>query len=349
MKTAPALLSATAVGLAVVASGAGASAASAAPVTAACATTSDHVPSDGGEFGDNWYMDCIPQYGVGKAEFTIEAEGEEFPEGFADLDTPGVTATSTLDADAVEAYVGPDARSGFRDFSRTDSDDPTDPDYDASPSTQAYAGGVVLPITSVRSGSTAELPADCSAGDATYSGVYVLTYGTASTTFSQVVAGQTIDYRVTAAPTAPLLLALNLDPDTGDYVEDAPFCAVYGDQIVQLSELAFPGVFDATAFYSLLEEIVFTENGLTTLSPEGADVIDLGSFTRYIAPVTPPVVEPAPSAPAVAPAAIPAAQPELANTGADATLPLSLAGGGLLAAGLALVVARVVAARRRRA
>ncbi|TPX00861.1 hypothetical protein FJ656_30585, partial [Schumannella luteola] len=97
MRKTTALLSAGTIG--VVAVGAGAAAPAAAVVDTPCETFADHESI--GDPSDNWYMECIPQYGLGKVEFTLDAPDSGFPDGFDPLTA---TRSNSPDSSGVNPY-----------------------------------------------------------------------------------------------------------------------------------------------------------------------------------------------------------------------------------------------------
>jgi len=162
---------------------------------------------------------CVPQYGLGKAEFTVEGVGTDIPAGF-DLTTATVTGTTGPDADALTAYygdlsgsenVGPAVFAGaFTYF--------TGPDA-VTATTQGYRAWVAAPVTSTMNYSSGLVDADYSSAtidlDAASAGAGSdileacslpttgsiagvagsISFGAVSTTYEQVIDGAT--YTVT--------------------------------------------------------------------------------------------------------------------------------------------------------
>jgi LPXTG-motif cell wall-anchored protein len=335
MKKTLALLGATALGII----GAGATAVpaqAAAPALAACDDVSDHFVA---QPNAEWYADCVPQFGAGKVEFSIDTE--DAPEGFLPLTDASVTATTDLDVEAANDYDL--AEEGFVKgaFIKLDSnddivddidDDIDDDDDDDAPSTeQSYYATLAAPITGVRGLSVSDLPEQC---DDEYDAAYVVTYGAVTTSFVQTVAGEEVRYDITATP-APKTIAFNVTEGefSGALDYSAPFCVTDGTRTA-----AFTGS-ERPPLPSFIASGQIERNGDVTISPfveaydsetGGTTNADLGTFARYVAPVVEePVTQPA--------AADDSA--ELAETGADAS-PALIGAGGLLVAGLAALVFR---------
>ena len=111
MKKSVALASASVLGVGAVALGG--TSAQAAPVVDACTTANDHTISYP-DIGDNWYMDCIPQYGLGKVEFTIGSDVDLPPE-FLPISDPSVASVASNTGPAASTYFGDTAPpAGFR-------------------------------------------------------------------------------------------------------------------------------------------------------------------------------------------------------------------------------------------
>jgi LPXTG-motif cell wall-anchored protein len=203
---------------------AGALGASAAPASAAtplCTNAlNDHVVNpDVAPATDAWYMTCVPQYGMGKAEYSITAPEGGFPVDYSLADGHQTVVSSTPTAAQVESYFGdfyhddhrgtaPVYTGAFINLTlNADASTSTTQVYDAFdsnlPMTAAY------PITSVAKLTTA-LPAACSPDGETYEGEYVVNYAPITTTFSELVGTKV--YKTTVTLTAPTLyLGLNFD------------------------------------------------------------------------------------------------------------------------------------------
>lgn len=339
MRKALALAGAAAIGVG--ASTIAAAPAAAEPVTEPCEGFIDHLTITG-EVNDNWYMDCVPQYGLGKAEFTIHAGEEpadgdpppadEFPDGFTPLSDPSVTATTSLDPGlaAYELFDSPERRGAFPVLMQT-ADTPT---------SQDYLGLVYAPITGVASGSeeniTAEMVALCEPEltDAVVDGelvAFVASFGPTDTTFTQTVDGEEWAYTISTPP-PPVAFFLFVDEDEL-IVTDAPLCITDG-----VGHIAGVGIGDVD-FEDPVESLgFFAYVALALVSPLPEQIEELedlefpelrfiGDFYRQ---VEEPIEEEEPT---------PAA-PTLPATGSDVAGAAGLAGAlALLGIGLASAAA----------
>jgi LPXTG-motif cell wall-anchored protein len=306
----------------------------AAPAQAAdlepCTSATQHDIT-GNTTASPWYSDCVPQFGLGKVEFSIDSD-IDFPETFADLTDPTVDVQTNVDSEAATAYSdGNVITNGFADLQRTDG---------GSAHSQTYSGQIAFAVAGVGPAPEAEWPEDCFPDDATtYGAMWKVTYVPTTVTFTQTVDGEEWVYSITSAP-PPLYLGL---PAEGSNSEAT--CASSGDYLLQGDGNT---VRDDEVY--LLHAAYIT--GSSILSPfpvpnesiEQASVGQLGAFRRVlpVPPTTPPT--PVPVVPvAIAPAPAPAPEPVLAATGLDAMVPFLGAASavGLGALGLVLV-------RRRR-
>ena len=252
--------------------------AQAADVVDLCLTSADHIAGVG---GDNWYMDCVPQYGLGRVGFDILSE-TGFPAGFAKLDdSSAVSSSSANTGPAASAYFGvvpPPA--GFTELTYIDSFT-TDRQY--------YNGRVIVPVASVNAIAPTELPDACDGG--TYSNSYIVTYTPATVVFTQVVDGVEWRYDVVVAPD-PLYLGLSLVGGVFDPL--GSMCAVGGGEFGS----GFPLFGVNEAFPSDEWDLVI---GLaTTGDDDGATVTpyfgtgkglpQLADTSRYVAPRQLPVM-----------------------------------------------------------
>jgi LPXTG-motif cell wall-anchored protein len=301
------------------------------PALAACDSVDEHFVDQPTE---QWYTDCVPQFGAGKVEFSIDTE--DAPEGFVPLTDESVTVTTDLDTEAAADYgLGEYEYGAFTVLDAPDDDqgdqDEQEEQEDAA-TTQRYYGIITAPITGVAGVDLASLPEEC---DADYETAYVVTYAPVTTTFTQTVAGEEWRYDVTATP-VPKTIAFSVN-DEGFFDQGEPLCISDGTTTEALDGQG-PG-----SEYAALTQIqgggesdvyVTLAPFVEPLSSEEPGLADLGTFARYVAPVV--------EQPVTQPAADDDAE-ELAETGADAS-PALIGAGGLLAAGLAALVFR---ARRR--
>lgn len=340
MKKALAVVGATAIGVGT--STLAAAPAAADPVTEPCGSFSDHLLGVE-ELPDNWYMDCVPQYGLGKAEFAIHADDgpppvEEFPDDFLPLTDPGVTATTTLDPGLLayqDIFPGGAERRGAFAFIENTEDLPT---------SQTYIGMLHAPITGVSAVNLEEEISEelalaisdlCGPILVGYDGpgvpvVFAAEYGATDTTFTQTVDGEDWTYTITATPETTYFFLFQ-DPETGWVDEEAPFCVTDGiGAIGGLGSLAdvdpedpFNDIQDLFAVIGLAFVAPFPEDIFGGEIPSLDDFRFIGDFYRL---VDAPEPEPEP------------AGPTLPATGSDAAGAMGLAGAlALLGAGLASV------------
>lgn len=321
MKKTLAAIGASVLGLGSVAAGAAIPAnAASGPTEGACANIQDQIEATG-NITDNWFQDCVPQYGIGKAEFTIVPDEdnptEEFPEGFVDLSEvgdPAITVSSTLDTSAIGAY-----------FSEVDAPEQVAPIYaiqnlESTPTSRTYGASVFAPVASI--GVATDVPADvaaaCDVDTIDYEGGWVATYKPIDATYSQTIGGEKWDYTITGTPKPSYFY---IAEDEGTFcVTDGTYTIVEDGQGTSNLQILFGGVF--TYIPGSVEE------GLS-------DLQSLGVFSRN-------GLEPAP-------VPVPPAAPQLAATGADAASLVApgLIAGGVLAAGGALMIASALRKRRQ--
>jgi hypothetical protein len=312
----------------------GAAFAGAAPAAAAvplphCTNVNQHTVS-ANAISQPWYMDCIPQYGLGKAEFNITST-DPYPAGYSLLDGHQ-TITSSVNDVAAAAYLGVPESSLEGQFESLDG--PQSP----TATSQSYGGGAsptrgIFPIASVASLNPASLPAGTSGcfpntvTPETYAHAYTVRFSPVTTTFKETIAGKVWTNVITATP-QPLLLGLNFvaSPGTG-FDTTAALCASSGG-----TSLVADG--NGSVNWGLVSEDEATLDmgfdGVNSLDPTAnASTMLLGTFAT-----TDPAVK--------------TAVPVLAETGYDAA-PAGLLSGGLLFGGIALLALRFVGSARRRA
>ncbi|MCU1469996.1 MAG: hypothetical protein JWQ39_1145 [Glaciihabitans sp.] len=283
-----------------------------------CTTSAQHFLSTTADGTQGWYMDCIPQYGMGKAEFTITSENADhptrtFPTGFTLTDSATTTTTTTDDKSAIAAYFTPSMFTGA--FTGFASKSTTDPAHSL-----AYQGYVALPVISVVHTDISKLPAACTSAAQTYTGVYAINFKPVTTTFTKTISGIKWKYKVTATPHT-LFLGLNFA--SGNFT-DAPQCAATAG-----ASLYAGGIADGANYFTITNDNA-TLDGSNTLDPFVGPFLssaDLG----IIAPAADP----------------PVAGPSLALTGINAA-PAEWLGGGLIAAGLLFLGLRFAGFGRRR-
>jgi len=301
---------------------AGAAPANAAPLPS-CTGIDQHTVSANANTQD-WYMDCVPQYGLGKAEFTITST-TPYPTGYS-LTDGQQTITSSVDDTAAASYLGvsPTTLDGhlesLSEFGST------------SPTTQAYGGSnssthAIFPIASVAPLDPADLPSGATGcfpntvTPETYAHAYTVTFSPVTTTFKETVGDEVLTNVITAAP-APLILGLNFvaSPGTGFDPTEALCASSDGTSLVADNSSSTSWV-PVSQDEATLDTALFTGN---SLDPSGdGTAINLGTFATTDTPV-------------------------LAETGYDAA-PAGVLGGGLLFGGMALIALRFVGSARRRA
>jgi len=197
------------------------------PAHAASATTCDSYNDMAWSDGvDNWFQSCIPQYGLGKVEFTISSD-TDFPADFKDLTDPSVTLTTTADVADINAYFGETLTSPLSGLSRTD--DGTDPKlqrYQASevaPLSLDGAQGGVFRVASATAVSPSNLPVDC--GPFSYADAYAVTFEPLDVTFTQTVNGEPWVYHIVFSPET-LYIGGTVGP--GGWDGSQPLCMVQG-------------------------------------------------------------------------------------------------------------------------
>lgn len=307
MKKSLALASASAVGLGMVACGA-AGTAQAAPVTEPCTDATAHEYSTV-ELGDNWFMDCVPQFGMGKAEFTISS-ADPLPPAFLPLDDPGVTSVFSGNGAAAAAYFGdPPAPFGFVDL--TNSGDPLD-----------YTGSPIFPITAVGAIDPATLPASCEGGTHSYGNAYSVTYAPVTITFTQIIDGIEWSVDVTYTPQA-IALGLNFTvPFDGTLDFDQAQCISNASG----TDTFFVFESDPLAESMIAEWALLSSQSTLPPQPLAIDTMNFGNFELQQN-------------------AIPG--PGLADTGAEIS-PIALGAGGIALLGGAVLVMVSRASKRRR-
>lgn len=296
MKKSVAAASASAMGLGLVALGG--SPAVADDVVIPCTDMTEHVPASA-PIPDNWFMECVPQFGVGKAEFTVTST-YTLPGDFLPLDDPGVTSTYSGDAAAAAAYVGVSGLpAGFSSFTEV--------------GPLQFEGNPIFPITGVSAILPEDLPSGCDPLNLAYGNAYRVDYAPVVITFTQSAGGY--DWSVTlnfAAPSMFLGLSFNA---SGSAILDpsAPQCLSDGSETV----LAPGG--SSTA---VLPVLLWIDNGAGEGLPPmvfgTTDLQNLGAF---------PLVR---SGGATAPG--------LADTGAEASSTVVGLGAVALLAGAALLI-----------
>lgn len=347
MKKSLAALGASVLGLGAATAGAAPAIAEPAPLEP-CANISDQF-STTFDLNEEWFQDCIPQYGLSKTEFTIVADENnptvDFPSDFAPLsdyiseEDSGIQATTTVDSAALAAYFG----------SNTENGAPIVPvlpvaTLDNSVGSQTYLTFTVAPIDAVGPATPETTPADViSACDLEGWGTdspldvlgWVASYDPVDTTFAQTAGGASWAYTVTAQSKPTYFFLVDDGDFVGACVTDGESALVFDDvdsELYYLFILVTPFLpEDLDGWVSppaptSVEELLHAVTSNPSFAAIGdSGLYDLGTFARDVP------------------------KPQLAATGADASALLvpALIGGGVLVVGGALVVITLV--RRRRA
>ncbi len=307
MRKTTALLSASTLGVVAVAAGAVAPASADIITEPKCETFEDHLSDDLMAVDTDWYMECVPQYGLGKAEFTLEAPDSGLPD---DFDLLTASRTNSPDASGIAPY--------YEDFFG-DTDEPLDAWInpieveESDPGVLRVGAMLVAPVSSV--GRLDEAPAAVGAAcelesypEGTESITFVSNFAPVTTTFSFVGAdGVTYEAPVTATPDPTYYVFI--EPSDADPEATEPIVCITDTHQTASTEseegpsVAFVGLLTVPP-YVWFEEIV-----------EGSDELPgLGSF-RFAA-VDDGSAEPQP-------------EPELAATGSENAVPLAIAAGVL--------------------
>jgi hypothetical protein len=303
MKKTIAAISASVLGLS------GALVATAAPAGAStpdCTSKGQHNVSATADGTQDWYMDCIPLYGLGKAEIGISTTAAKpFPAGYS-LGDGHQTVTSNIDETAASAYFGSPATGAFLDLA--------EPDAGNTPTHQRYSVSAIFPIASVAK-STAPLAPECTAGNAVYDGVYVITYEPTTTHFSEKIGTKTWTATVATTP-SPMTLALNFAG--GNIDPGNPICVTSNGSTRQLPN-------DTNGNWTVAARNQATNSvgtNSSSLDPYSDLSRELGDFATTVS--SPAATDTSDSD-----------DPELAATGLDPRGPLAAALAFLLAGGLA--------------
>ena len=295
-------------------------------ITTPCTNVEQHTLGTSG--GTNWYMDCIPQYGAGKAEFSIAASASDptatFPAGFEPLSDSAVPATASVDSPAGAAPYF-DLTAPTKGFLTLEEDT-----ADSTTSQQTYEGVMIYKIAGVQSVPITSLPADCATTGDPYLSAWEVTYEPATVTYDETVGGNKYQYTVTSTPN-PLFLGLPLDTtdnNTPNVSPTASFCASDGTNFIQAEE------------DSVEADYIYLAHA-TVSSDDPSEAISLAPYPNFD--------EDSDAFPSVGLLGTfdPAITPILATTGVDPT-PAGLFGTGLAILGAGAVVTSNLRRRRSR-
>lgn len=266
MKKSMAVASASALGVGMVAFGAVPGAA-ADDVTTPCTSVDDHDPSEN-EFFDNWLMDCVPQFGMGKAEFTVTSD-YSLPDDFLPLDDPGVTVTYSGDATAAADYFGVSGQpAGWWNLT-LDSPPGSDPLH--------YLANPIVPVSGVGAAELGDLPASCETDSNSYTHIYRADYEETSWVFEQTAGG--FDWSVTVTlPATTVFLAFTRDTNNSFNIPllGTPVCLTNG---VRTALGTWGDDFMLDTLVSWFDWGPETESALTPLPlAESESQADMGEF-----------------------------------------------------------------------
>jgi hypothetical protein len=326
----------------------GAVAAAAAPALAVapkCTESLQHEVNPSVSPTDSWYMECIPQYGMGKAEFTITTDStHRFPAGYS-LDDGHQSVTSSPTAAQVKAYFQAEASEeslaatytgAFVNLTEASTDSTTTSQVYGIDDSTPFGATVAYPIESVGL-ATGELPADCtpSGSGATYEGEYKVVFGTTTTHFTQVI--DSVAHSVTVAYTPPpLYLGLNFDSSSAfGFDESKPLCASSGALTNFAADYDPSGPDDGFDWASIALNATTLPPTLETLSPADGPITDLSDADSFFAATVTNFGSFATTS-----------TPVLATTGTDPR-PAGTLGAGLLSVGILAMIVGVVRRRRR--
>ncbi len=320
----------------------------AAPPLEPCTDILDQVESIG-DFNEVWLGDCIPQYGLGKVEFTIVADEDNpatpLPEGFTDLndaflseDSPVATST-TLDTAAIEAYFFDTEAEGIMPITAIALDDET-------PESQTYVALTVVPIASTGQATAENTPADVvSACEISWPAPedeapdtigWFATFDPVDTTYTQTVGAAQWTYTITGQSNPSYFFFTYDSVDDEEYV-----CVTDGESVISEPLDSIEGIEELIVFLGAMPFISpdvcfceipssFEQAVAEFEAGDGSSFAAIGDSGLYDLGIFGP------------------SKPQLAATGADAgslLVPALIAGGVVIVGGTLITLAVV---RRRR-
>lgn len=328
MKKPLAALGASVLGLGTVA----ATPAAAEPPRPEC-TTIDEQLAVGELTNGVWYHDCVPQYGLGKVEFTIVPDGDdpavEFPEAFERLDLAedpgtGITMSTTLDSAAIAAYWEEPEGSFIPPIAPVRVVTSTE-------NSQTYTASVIAPIATAGPASEETTPAgvaeSCAVAD--WTRAWVATYDPIDTTFRQVVDGAEWSFTI-AAQSDPTYVFIDVDAETVCLTdgETTSVFSIAGAQTALGRIAPFRSPLESGSPVSTEAILELDAEAIVPAELGTSGYFDIGVFERDAAPT-----------------------PQLAATGSDASTTLiagSAAGAAAVLGGAVLAALGLVGRRRRR-
>ena len=207
------------------------------------------------DFSQAFVMPCVPQYGLGKIEFTISSD-HDLPQGFALEDGLATAVTDDFNIQDVVDYAGVGAAdtlslqsfSAFQSMYRVDDG--------SDPTSATYQALLILPLESVEVVDVADLPAECTG---TYTHAYRVAAQSRTTTFTGQTGLTAWSVPITVTPT-PIQFAVNMSADGTTTNGDS--CISILDQTQPISGVTDPLIYKAGTMI-LLGLGVFAAAGLT--------------------------------------------------------------------------------------
>ena len=207
------------------------------------------------DFSQAFVLPCVPQYGLGKIEFTI-ASDHDLPEGFSLEDALSTAVTDDFDIMDVADYAGVttnedlsfQSQSAFQSIYRVDDG--------SNPMSATYQALLILPLESVEVVDLADLPAECTG---TYTHAFRVAAQSRTTTFTGQSGLTAWSVPITVTPT-PIQFAINMSADGTTTNGDS--CISILDQTQPISGVYDPFIYKAGTML-LLGLGVFAAAGLT--------------------------------------------------------------------------------------
>lgn len=266
------------------------------------------------DFSQQYVLPCVPQFGLGKIEFTINSD-HDLPTGFALEESLATAVTDDFDINEVIDYVGVNAEdasvqssSAFQGIYRIDDG--------SDPTSATYQALLILPLESVEVVALGDLPSACTG---TYTHAFRISAEERTTTLSGQAGLTAWSIPITVSPT-PIEFAVNMSADGTTTNGDS--CISILDQTQPITGVTEPLIYKAGTML-LLGLGVFAASGLTGSLPFTLEV----SSTPVLTDLT--LTE----------------SPALPNTGVDS---VATTAGTLGAIGFVLLGGYLVTLRRRR-
>lgn len=277
-----------------------------------CATLTDYqtsmIPTFTSQY-DNWITSCLPQFGIGKAEFTVSSD-VDFPSDFKPLSDAAVTVSTNWATSQLNSYMGNEVTDRTRlSIARLDNGS-----NNRSQSYRIGDGGNLtpFPIHSITRVSTATVTAaaGCNNPSFPYTDAFIIDYDPLDITFTQEAGGEIWSTMVTINPD-DVQVGFVIDDSGVKTGTDASLCVLRGNMVYAShnSEDFFPTATDV----------------LSNLNPypTGVGTNSVGDFA-FVHEVAPPVED----------TALPNTGLDIANRWAWLTAGLAMMAAGGVAAGV---------------